>query len=1382
MLSRARNSQTRAATTLIFAFLTGALWVASPGAAFAQDAPSLPVWEDNDCRVGEPSVGDVGITETVEQIMERQRLNDEMFGPPKPRTVKPPRMQPQRFDLPSDPDAPAVSQWPPASEGDRDLDFEDLESPSTRSPQAIGANFLGVQSSESGWRPPDTQGCVGPTQVVAYANGRVKVFSKTGVLGGLNASLDTFFNSVRGAASVGDTQCRFDRTSGRYFIVAIGLNTPNRIVLAVSNSSTITNASSFTFYQFQHDLVGTTPNADTGAFFDYPGIGVDANALYVGGNVFSGGFIGSTMHCIRKSSVTSGGPIVVTPFRQIAVSSGPFSPRGVDNDDAAATDGYIIGAAIESFSRLTLRRVTNPGGTPTLSGNINLTVPTTTNPQSVACLGSSNPLDGIDDRLYSGTIRKNRLTGAATLWTAHHFEVNASGVASGSGNRNGSRWYEIQNFTTTPSLRQSGTFFHNAATNPDSFWFPSVTMSGQGHMAIGTSAAGINRHGEIVVSGRFSGDTLGTNGAATTAVTSTFNYNLAVENPQRWGDMSATCVDPTDDMTMWTFQEYCNATDSWAVRCVQLLAPPPATPASCAPNNGNQGQTLSVVVTGTSSAGSGFFDPDASFPNHIAAGFSGANITVNSITFTDATHVTLNITIGAAAATGARDVTITNPDGQIATGVGLFSVNGGCTSPSVTGQPSNQSACSGASAAFSVTAAGSAPLSFQWRRGTTNLVSGGNISGAATATLTINPVGAGDAASDYNCVVTNACGNTTSNNATLTVNTAPGITGQPSNQSACSGASAAFSVTVSGSPAPTFQWRRGTTNLVNGGNISGATSATLTINPVGVGDAATNYNCVVTNVCSNATSNNATLTVNTAPSVTGQPSNQTACSGASTGFTVTASGTGPLSYQWRRGTTNLVNGGNISGATTPSLSINPVGTGDAVTNYNCVVTNACGSATSNNATLTVNTAAAITGQPSDQTVCSGSPASFTVSASGSPPPTFQWRRGITNLVNGGNISGATSATLTINPAAVGDAATNYNCVVTNGCGSATSNDAALTVNSPPSITADPAATSACVGASASFSVTASGTGPLSYQWRRGASNLVNGGSISGATTPTLTINPVAPGDAASDYNCVVTNACGSDTSNNAALTVGSGPTINTQPSDTSACTGQSAAFTVAASGSGTLTYQWRRGTTNLVDGGNISGTNTPTLTINPVAAGDAATDYNCVVGSDCGSTTSANAALAVDAAPTITTQPTNQSASVGGSATFNIVASGSGPLAYQWRRGATDLVNGGSISGADTSTLTINPVAAGDAATDYNCVVTSACGSATSSDASLTVSTSCPGDLNGDGNIDLGDLTIFLSNFGILSGATAEQGDMDGDGDIDLTDLTNFLSLFGTSC
>ncbi|HMO63163.1 MAG TPA: hypothetical protein PKC39_13305 [Ferruginibacter sp.] len=99
---------------------------------------------------------------------------------------------------------------------------------------------------------------------------------------------------------------------------------------------------------------------------------------------------------------------------------------------------------------------------------------------------------------------------------------------------------------------------------------------------------------------------------------------------------------------------------------------------------------------------------------------------------------------------------------------------------------------------------------------------------------------------------------------TFTVTAAPAITSHPANQTVCSGASASFSIAATGSSL-TYQWRRGTANLSNGGNISGATSATLTINPSAPGDAAADYNCVVTGAsCSGVISNFATLTVNEA--------------------------------------------------------------------------------------------------------------------------------------------------------------------------------------------------------------------------------------------------------------------------------------------------------------------------------------------------------------------------------------------------------------------------------------------------------------------------------------------------------------------------------------
>ena len=114
-------------------------------------------------------------------------------------------------------------------------------------------------------------------------------------------------------------------------------------------------------------------------------------------------------------------------------------------------------------------------------------------------------------------------------------------------------------------------------------------------------------------------------------------------------------------------------TNSYGVRVVQLLAPPPATPSSANPNAIAPNQTsVNVVITGTVVNGSGFFDPGAGFPNHISASIPG--LTVNSVTYTNPTQVTLNLnTTGAA--DGAYNVTITNPDGQFLTGNGIITID-----------------------------------------------------------------------------------------------------------------------------------------------------------------------------------------------------------------------------------------------------------------------------------------------------------------------------------------------------------------------------------------------------------------------------------------------------------------------------------------------------------------------------------------------------------------------------------------------------------------------------------------------------------------------------------------------------------------------------------
>jgi glucose/arabinose dehydrogenase len=175
------------------------------------------------------------------------------------------------------------------------------------------------------------------------------------------------------------------------------------------------------------------------------------------------------------------------------------------------------------------------------------------------------------------------------------------------------------------------------------------------------------------------------------------------------------------------------------------------------------------------------------------------------------------------------------------------------------------------------------------------------------------------------------------------------------------------------------------------------------------------------------------------PSITSQPANQTVAQGQPATFNVAADGTLAFSYQWQR---NQV---DINGATLPSFTIPSTTFADNGSKYRCVVMNSFGSATSNEATLTVNAPPSITAHPANQTVTEGQPATFGVSSTGSTPQTFQWQR------NQVNISGATSSNFTIPTTSLSDNGAAFRCVVTNSFGSATSNEATLTVQLVPAV-------------------------------------------------------------------------------------------------------------------------------------------------------------------------------------------------------------------------------------------------------------------------------------------------------------------------------------------
>jgi hypothetical protein len=632
--------------------------------------------------VGIPWHGAPGVTETVAQIMARERSIPQKSSAPKSRVRRraPRPIAAPKSSQPVSPIVPAAASLAPAR----------------NNPQPIGTSFLGVQISESGFYPPDTMGDVGPTQILFVENGLIKSFSKSGGLGALDSDLDLFFGSLSpGAIGTGDVNVRYDRLSGRWFVTALDFDSPTRLFIAVSSSATITNATGFTFFQFQTDQVGGTPNPDTGADADYDSLGVDKYSLYIGVNMFgASSLVGTTGFVVNKADLLAG-TLTVTAFRALVIcnpscSNGPLSPRGVANDDPAATEGYFIGVDIGSNSLLTLRRVTYTLGiTPTISGNIFVPISTTVIPIPVPALGSTTPIDAVGNDLFNAQVHKNKLDGVSSLWTAHNIDVVACGNSVSGGGRDGSRWYEITNLTTTPTLNQFGTLFDPATSNPRSFWMPTVAMSGQGHMSLGSSFASVNDYAGIAVAGRFFTDPLGAIQSPTIAQNGLGSYNV-VEPPSqggrnRWGDYSRTVVDPNDNMTMWTFQEYANATNSWGVRAIQLKAPPPEIPMFATPSSVPPGQpSVNVIITGASISGSGFFDPGPDtggpgFANHIAATLTGG-VTVNSVTFSSPTLITLNIsTIGATP--GAQSIIVTNPDGQTSTGYCVLTISGSSTPP-----------------------------------------------------------------------------------------------------------------------------------------------------------------------------------------------------------------------------------------------------------------------------------------------------------------------------------------------------------------------------------------------------------------------------------------------------------------------------------------------------------------------------------------------------------------------------------------------------------------------------------------------------------------------------------------------------------------------------
>ncbi len=483
----------------------------------------------------------------------------------------------------------------------------------------------------------------------------------------------------------------------------------------------------------------------------------------------------------------------------------------------------------------------------------------------------------------------------------------------------------------------------------------------------------------------------------------------------------------------------------------------------------------------------------------------------------------------------------------------------GSSAPVITNQPQSLTVALGNTATFNVSVTGGAPLSYQWRK------NGTNISGGTSSAYTISSVTAASAGT-YSVVISNTFGNVVSKNATLTVTSpnrvpAATITTPATGSTYAGGTVINFSGTATDPEngalaANAYKWyvifHHGTHTHPGPSAATGVTSGSFTI--PNTGETATNvfYRLYLVATDPQGAKDTAykdirprtsTITLNTSPqglSITldGQPFKAPLTITSVEGILRAIGTTSPQIYN---GLTYKYSNWSQGGAQTQKIAT-PVNNMVYTAKFNSVVV--------------------ITKQPQSTSVVLGNIATFTVTATGTAPLTYQWKK------NGTNISGATSSSYVIAPATAANAGT-YSVVVNNPAGSVTSNNATLTVISPPVITKQPQSITVIQGNTATFTVTATGTAPLRYQWRK------NGTNISGATSSAYTIASVTTANAGT-YSVVVSNAAGSKTSNNATLTVTSPPVITKQPQSITVIQGNTATFTVTATGTAPLRYQWRK--------------------------------------------------------------------------------------------------------------------------------------------------------------------------------------------------------------
>ncbi len=462
-------------------------------------------------------------------------------------------------------------------------------------PQRLGLTFSAATLADSNTldtAPPYTMGAVGPEQYVMCSALGIRSFDKkTGKQDHildvtLESMFDTFNVNTGAYDSVFNPRIRYDQFSKRWWVfVANAINT-QMFYIAFTDGPVIKDTTQWTFFTFGIcTLAGTS--------HDSYSLGIDQLSLYIGcNNSGTTGFESATLVVIPKESLFQGMPFL-TAFCNLGDpvdKTGIFAPQGVDNFDANPTYGHFIGIDYYTSGRLILYRVNNPGSTdltnpPTLSPPIDITVPNYALPLPAPHLENLFSINGQintnDNRLLMAHIRNSQLYTTQTIAVT---QTGSSGI--GGEDRDAARWYQIDlgNETVAPTVIQAGTLFDQTVTfTPRFFYYPSIMTNKYDDLTVAFTTSSACSFINAGFAGRTSEDNLNQLGNPVLYTKSCFPYNFTIQvlavpigliqGLEPWGPYSYTSLDPCNEKTMWTIQEFTAGTDTYGLQVAQLLAP-----------------------------------------------------------------------------------------------------------------------------------------------------------------------------------------------------------------------------------------------------------------------------------------------------------------------------------------------------------------------------------------------------------------------------------------------------------------------------------------------------------------------------------------------------------------------------------------------------------------------------------------------------------------------------------------------------------------------------------------------------------------------------------------------------------------------------------------